>query len=162
MISATNEGHVCYRCGEEKAEVDFHNWRHDRICKRCHAARNRACYERSKEQRLAAIKAYRESHREQIDAWQSKWQRKFKFGTDGAALLVRQEGKCCICGCVLDLKAGRRGPRDGAACIDHCHESGIVRGLLCWNCNIGLGKFRDSSDFLRKAADYLDRFEMFK
>lgn len=40
--------------------------------------------------------------------------------------------------------------------VDHCHDSGKVRGLLCSGCNRALGYFRDSPTALRAAADYLE------
>ena len=40
--------------------------------------------------------------------------------------------------------------------VDHSHESGMVRGILCFNCNGGLGQFRDSIDALRGAVVYLE------
>ncbi len=43
--------------------------------------------------------------------------------------------------------------------VDHCHKLGKVRGLLCQNCNIGLGHFRDDVKTLQKAIIYLGRFE---
>lgn len=39
--------------------------------------------------------------------------------------------------------------------LDHCHETHVIRGFLCHNCNLGLGKFRDEIDSLERAIDYL-------
>lgn len=58
-----------------------------------------------------------------------------------------QEHRCAICGsrCVT----GRR------LAVDHCHVTGAIRGLLCANCNTGLGKFKDDPWILKAAIDYL-------
>jgi len=40
-------------------------------------------------------------------------------------------------------------------CIDHCHKTGDVRGVLCNNCNLGIGLFKDNVERLRKAIKYL-------
>lgn len=40
--------------------------------------------------------------------------------------------------------------------VDHCHTSNKIRGLLCENCNRGLGMFKDSIDLLDKAKEYLN------
>lgn len=61
-------------------------------------------------------------------------------------LLKQQDGKCAICGQV-DQWFG--------LAVDHCHGTKKVRGLLCSQCNRGIGMFRDSPDLLRKAAEYL-------
>jgi hypothetical protein len=65
--------------------------------------------------------------------------------------LFETQGSCCaIC----------RTPEPGSQDwhTDHDHATKVVRGILCFNCNIGLGKFKESSDLLLEAADYLDRF----
>lgn len=66
-----------------------------------------------------------------------------------STLRRRQKNRCCICKSVF-LKT---------PCVDHNHNSGKVRGLLCRLCNVGLGAFNDSSIRLSRAADYLKEFE---
>ena len=65
------------------------------------------------------------------------------------AMLERQCGRCAICGINKPDKVRQRFH------TDHCHETGVVRGLLCANCNTGLGKFADSPELLERAALYL-------
>lgn len=62
-------------------------------------------------------------------------------------MFVEQKGVCAICG-------GPGGPHKSLA-VDHHHGTGSVRGLLCGNCNNGLGRFRDNPEFLAKAITYL-------
>jgi hypothetical protein len=73
--------------------------------------------------------------------------------TQYESLLAAQEGRCAICR-VEFLMSHERGY--GSAVVDHDHRTERIRGLLCHRCNIGLGQFRDSSDLLRAAVDYLD------
>ena len=62
-------------------------------------------------------------------------------------LLELQNYVCAICG---------KTDANKALAIDHNHESGGVRGLLCSRCNRAIGLLRDNADLLRKAAEYLD------
>lgn len=65
-------------------------------------------------------------------------------------MLVRQGGGCAICG---STESGDI--RRPVLHIDHCHETGVIRGLLCMACNNGLGLFSDSPARLQSAAAYL-------
>ena len=67
---------------------------------------------------------------------------------DWLTMILEQDHLCKICG--SPLVAGR-----GKIAIDHCHATGKVRGLLCHQCNIGLGAFRDSTETMQKAIEYL-------
>jgi len=76
-------------------------------------------------------------------------------GTNYRALFATQDGKCAICG----AREGHRS-RYGRVCrlaVDHDHRTGKVRGLLCNNCNRGLGRFKDSIENLEAAVRYLKR-----
>ncbi|MGW1805885.1 endonuclease VII domain-containing protein [Streptomyces sp. NPDC002078] len=59
-------------------------------------------------------------------------------------MIASQRGLCAIC-----LAAP-------AVHVDHCHNTGRVRGVLCFNCNSGLGLLRDDPDAVRRAAAYLE------
>lgn len=66
-------------------------------------------------------------------------------------ILTAQGGVCAICG-------GTKLSRGNFFHVDHDHETGEIRGLLCDRCNHGLGKFGDSVEILQKAIEYLKRF----
>lgn len=64
--------------------------------------------------------------------------------------LTAQGGVCAVC---------RSHQRYQRLASDHDHKTGKLRGLLCMNCNRGIGRFFDSSLRLRAAADYLDSYK---
>lgn len=66
-------------------------------------------------------------------------------------LFEAQHGRCRICTVVLM----RGGSEAQSMAIDHCHETGKVRGILCHHCNRGLGFFKDDVARLRNAIHYL-------
>lgn len=68
------------------------------------------------------------------------------------AALLEQHGTCAVCG---TASWGRRGPQ-----VDHDHSTGKVRGVLCVNCNNGLGRFKDDPARLRAAAAYIEAHTM--
>lgn len=67
------------------------------------------------------------------------------------AMLLEQNGACAIC------KALPGSSKNGVLHVDHCHETGKVRGLLCDSCNLTLGRFNDSAERFIAAAIYLEK-----
>lgn len=67
-------------------------------------------------------------------------------------MIKQQDGNCAICEQALG-----ESPH-----TDHCHETNVVRGILCINCNQGLGKFKDSTDRLNAAISYLAKHKSSK
>lgn len=66
-------------------------------------------------------------------------------------LAAEQRNRCAICNSQVDTIPHKK------LYVDHCHMTGVVRGLLCSACNFGLGKFKDSTINLRAAIEYLER-----
>lgn len=61
--------------------------------------------------------------------------------------MLNFQGWKCLCGAPLTMSSP----------IDHCHQTGAIRGILCQNCNKPLGHVKDSPIILRKLADYLEQ-----
>lgn len=85
----------------------------------------------------------------ELDRWR---QMKYKYGLtqEGFLSLWDSQGGCCaVCASQLS-RTEKRGVN-----VDHNHETGEVRGLLCETCNTGLGLLKDSVDVLEAAITYL-------
>jgi len=68
-----------------------------------------------------------------------------------------QDNKCYLCGSEGFL-IGKNNHSEKLA-VDHCHDTGKVRRLLCHNCNRALGLLKDNPDVLRKAANYVEEYK---
>lgn len=71
---------------------------------------------------------------------------KYKIPEEQVKLLWERK-LCDIC--------GKPNKNSKQVCIDHCHDTGKVRGTLCDDCNTALGKFKDNVELLQKAIQYL-------
>jgi nitrate reductase cytochrome c-type subunit len=81
------------------------------------------------------------------------WGYKKDFGIsieEYEVMYIKQNGLCLIC---KQEETNRR------LSVDHCHETGVVRGLLCGNCNRGLGLFKDNENSLFRALDYIKSYK---
>lgn len=125
---------VCIVCHQLQDDIAFYK---GYTCKRCN-------YNYTKQRRASR-------KREETPEQNRKWSLKSKFGITVEqydATLEKQNGVCAICN--KTCRTGRR------LAVDHCHKTGKVRGLLCAECNNGIGKLNDDPDLLRKAIKYLE------
>lgn len=107
-------------------------------------------YQDNREEVIARNKAWRKNNPDKLAASKRRYHLKSNFGISVAAynaLLEKQYGLCAICGCP-PIKAQ-------SLAVDHRHEDGKIRGLLCVKCNRGIGTFADSAELLNKAAIYI-------
>jgi hypothetical protein len=117
-----------------------------------------------RDEKLAANRAYRAEHRDRLNAerrdkWRSDADLRARHGAarldrnyglsreQHRRLLEAQNGVCAVC----------KLPSRRALCVDHCHATRLVRGLLCDKCNTALGLLGDDSTRMRAAGAYVDR-----
>jgi hypothetical protein len=84
-------------------------------------------------------------------AWKNRTHIRRSYGLEWEEyieLMNKQCGKCALCG-------SEGSGKDTRLVVDHCHETGRVRGLLCWGCNVGIGLFKEDTDLLNKVIDYI-------
>jgi len=161
----------CYKCKEIKDENEFGNniTTKDGLmcyCKSCEALRSREYKKAHPEKIKANKKAYVEKNKE---IWEESRRRyrdknkniikdyalKTKYGIgikEYICLYTLQKGLCAIC-------QQEEKDENKLLSIDHDHETGKIRGLLCTDCNLGLGRFFDNIEFLEKAIVYLKQFK---
>jgi hypothetical protein len=159
--SEVRECRVCHETksldafGTNRSKVDGRNTR----CKECacrarlkhrqtHLTERREyerhSYYKYRQQVLARAKAFATSN--PLVMKDRKLRERYGIGlAQFEAMLTAQNGRCAICDEAVPLV------------VDHDHKTGVVRDLLCEQCNHGLGRFRDNIMFLLSAARYLQR-----
>lgn len=131
----------CIKCSTdltEETQYPSHRRDGNYICKSCHNSR---------------VKSWMKDNPEKWDYYNRKTTLRKRYGISPELyeeLLLKQEGRCAICG------SNNPGGRFKYFNVDHNHSTGKIRGLLCLYCNTGLGKFGDNTTFLRKAVEYLE------
>lgn len=124
-------------------------------------------YQAHKDKMKADVKEYVQSHPEQYAEyrhsshrknWEKEWRKRHSEELRDRRLRLRygiglnefnelfslQQGRCAICGA-----SGKQ------LMVDHDHEAGNVRGLLCNDCNVALGRLKDNVEILQRAIGYL-------
>lgn len=118
-------------------------------------------YIRCRGTRKAGVLSYYHKNKEEIKRrrkenpnnhyihWKAKLKANFNITPEiYMAMFDSQNAQCKICKKELKVMHSKTH-------VDHCHTTGKVRGLLCDNCNLGLGQFKDSITFLSAAINYL-------
>lgn len=109
-------------------------------CRKCHAKYVKGKYDPQEKEKK---KTYYKEKKSEITNKVRK--NKYKITSEEfAQMLTKQDNKCQICKQEL-IKP----------CLDHCHTSNKVRGILCSKCNMGLGCFQDDIENLKSAIKYL-------
>jgi Recombination endonuclease VII len=160
----------CNKCGEDKLLSQYTPYRAQKgsgACNQCRVGLNREERKKAPRDRSkvnAAAKKYNEANREKVLANALKWRQgnkdktrahryKSEYGVtlvEYEQLLRQQGGNCACCGC--------SGNPDGKRmAIDHCHQTGKIRGILCRKCNAGIGMLGDNIEGLLQAINYLRR-----
>ncbi len=171
-----NDTHrTCTVCKQEKPITEFgkHLCMSDGIrsnCKTCSVKEAVAHSKKRPDLKTGRDKRYRESHKDKVNnlcrkhrnmpknkerqrAYIRNWTLKKTYGItteDYNNMFIEQAGQCAICG-THQSKLKKK------LHVDHNHETGRVRGLLCDGCNIALGRMKDDMRILRSAIKYLEQ-----
>lgn len=153
----------CTKCGAEKDQSLFyvskgkpdglHSW-----CKACEAKSKKAWYAANRDIIAAKQREYKTANIDMARDRLRGYQLRYKYGLSAEQfqeMFSRHDGRCAIC----RRRAEEVGSGKNALCVDHCHRSGSVRGLLCTNCNRGIGYLGDDQDRLAAAIAYLLSYE---
>ena len=151
----------CTRCKKELTKDLFYSRKKDGkeiwyyCCKKCtlEYAKQRRLKGNNREIAKACSKQWRKDNPERERFVREQWKIKDRYNITLAeydVLLESQVGICAICGGV--------NTNNNRLCVDHCHKSLKVRGLLCHSCNRGLGNFNDDIKLLSKAIKYLKEY----
>ena len=152
MTELTNQTKICTSCKKHKPIACFgqHKITNDGLSYVCNECRS---IESAEYRRLnpEKVKVRNATNRKKYNRDQTGDILKHRYGItieDYDGMYIEQGGRCAICG-NHQSKMNRR------LSVDHCHETGKVRGLLCINCNAGLGNYRDNLALLENAVKYL-------
>ncbi len=140
---------TCVGCSTEKPVAEFRlesrkTGRRKPRCNPCENARMREDRQRHGPKRRASDRAA--YSRRSLDVAANNKQRFYGLSELDAFRVIEAAG-CEICG---ERNESR------LLAVDHCHETGVNRGVLCDRCNLALGNMRDNPGLLRRAADYIE------
>ena len=130
-----------------------------RMCRLCRRSRVKESYDRNRERVRERVRARRLVRPDCTPEQRRRKNLNYIGWTPELfdKVFEEQDHKCAICGKELNLEKKQN---DARACADHEHVSPPKpRGILCTNCNLGVGNLQDSSEIIEKALAYVRRYE---
>jgi len=166
---------VCHLCKISKKLEDF--GKHEikikwGICKECARNKQKICRDRNPEKYKTRHNNWCKNNRDKTNKYSKKWissnkekhelikqsnhLKKYNISIDDFNLLIKKQNNlCAIC---KNPETAIFNKKIRKLAVDHCHKTLKIRGLLCGNCNIALGKFKDSVEILESAISYLKEY----
>lgn len=155
----------CNRCKIIKSINEFTKDKHVKsgytaICTKCRGIANREYYKNNPEKAKIKNDKQKENRKKYYQtpegiesSRRAHLKRTFNLTLEEYdQMLEKQNHKCAICSGVETYD------RFNVLAVDHCHTTGIIRGLLCFKCNVALGGFDDNVELLTKATEYLNKY----
>lgn len=164
---------TCVKCGIPKPLSDFYRqsgmrdgYRND--CKRCMQVTRRDWYQRNRDYAIERAQKWRDLNPDKYEAWKRRnreenrerlaasnrrghLRRKYGLTVEEFEFLrIAQDDRCAIC----------NEPDPAGLHIDHDHETGLIRGLLCGKCNKAIGLLREEPALFDAASRYLQRTQL--
>jgi hypothetical protein len=147
-------GRVCSQCNEWKSAEFFRFARQGKanlhsICRPCGAKAQREKYRADPEPHRAAARAWHANHPAKAKIRRRSWNLMTKYGMTVEqfdAMLLAQGSACAAC--------GTRDHNGVNWHVDHSHDTGVVRGILCHPCNTALGLLNEDADRMLALAAY--------
>lgn len=151
-VVALADSKCCLVCGKEKYFKEYPRYKNKKgihkllnVCKSCRAIQKKEYNNKNIDKIRNYHKKFALQNKDIVKNRELK--NKYKITLEQYNnMLIKQKGVCAICKTNLNKKA---------LSVDHCHSTGKVRGLLCHNCNMGLGTFKDNMFILQEALNYL-------
>lgn len=156
----------CTGCNTTKIITEFVKDKYDKsgFTYRCKKCRNKASYEwnQNNKDKVKAANLKNRDKRKQfynspegiISSRKAHLKRIYNLTLDAFdKMLEDQNFKCAVC------EGNETHDKHRVMAVDHCHETGKIRGLLCFKCNSALGNFNDNKQLLINAIKYLEKHE---
>lgn len=142
-----------YALNREKAIEKQRIWSLE--CPEEKKAKRAKYYAENKEREKKNMQRWYRLNRREKDSYSNKrfLRLYYKMSEEDYEKRYKEQNGCCAI-CKGNNLSGRR------LSVDHNHATGYIRGLLCGNCNLGIGNFKDNVEFFKTAIEYLQKEPM--